>query len=489
MTLETHLRTSLCELIVDDLEPSAPYKVRVKRNYPTALWCWLPPHSIYVGDRILNRARDNLAEADVSYYVGSYLHHEMGHAWFTERDFSKLSAMLEQVGCSMQLLNLFEDARIEHLWRKQSKRPFRWMDCEPYDEDANATPPGLFFSLIQSEGNVSQALGNRLANPRDARVYEFYQSAIAAPSTLALKPLLAQWVSCFDGHPPLQGRNADRVMGEFAQAAHLQLQADSRLAFDEDSDPLECEASEKNTSVLLPDKRKSMTTILEHINSGLLLAEPIIDPTESLDAHVSLLKKILVRPARRTFTDIPSKRLSAWRNAANRPCFGHTHSPVPRPKKVSLVIDCSGSMNGKHIEAARIFTRMLNSLSRSCLISGSLILSAVVNSTAMAELFAWPVQDEVIDRIYAFGTAEGLQSAITQHAVAIRSSEMVYVFTDGNITDEPLNLAELYRLGIDVCGLYVGDMDDAIEDLKRHFARSIVRESVGALVDAIVAGA
>lgn len=99
------------------------------------------------------------------------------------------------------------------------------------------------------------------------------------------------------------------------------------------------------------------------------------------------------------------------------------------------------------------------------------------------------VQDEVIDRIYAFGTAEGLQSAITQHAVAIRSSEMVYVFTDGNITDEPLNLAELYRLGIEVCGLYVGDMDDAIEDLKRHFARSIVRESVGALVDAIVAGA
>lgn len=487
MTLETHLRTSLCELIVDDLEPSAPYKVRVKRNYPTALWCWLPPHSIYVGDRILNRARDNLAEADVSYYVGSYLHHEMGHAWFTERDFSKLSAMLEKVGCSMQLLNLFEDARIEHLWRKQSKRPFRWMDCERYDEEANATPSGLFFSLIQSEGNVSQALGSRLANPNDARVCEFYQMAIATPNTLALEPLLAQWVSCFDGQPPQQGRGADSVLGEFAQAAQLQLQADLRCAFDEESHPLELKAPDKSRAVSSPDK--NMTAILEHINSGLLHGERIVDATERLDAHVSLLKKILVRPARRSFSDIPSKRLSAWRNAANRPCFGHIHSPLPSQKKVSLVIDCSSSMNGEHIEAARTFARMLNSLSRSGLVSGSLILSAVVNSTAMAELFAWPVQDEVIDRIYAFGTAEGLQSAITQHAVAIRSSEMVYVFTDGNITDEPLNLAELYRLGIDVCGLYVGDMDDAIEDLKRHFARSIVRESVGALVNAIVAGA
>jgi hypothetical protein len=234
---------------------------------------------------------------------------------------------------------------------------------------------------------------------------------------------------------------------------------------------------------------KTNPRILEHINSGLLSDDPIIDTAEDVEAHACLLKKIMVQPARRTFTNIPSKRLSAWRHAANRPCFGHTHAPVQRHKRVSLVIDCSGSMNGEHIEAARTFARMLNSLSRSGLVSGSLILSAVSGSTAKAERFAWPVLDEVISRIHAFGDAEGLQSAITKHSHAIRSSEMVYVFTDGNITDEPLDLAKLYRLGIDVCGLYVGPMDDAIENLKRHFARSIVRESVGALVEAIVAEA
>jgi hypothetical protein len=99
---------------------------------------------------------------------------------------------------------------------QQSKRPFRWMDCERYDEEANATPSGLFFSLIQSEGNVSQALGSRVANSTDARVCEFYQMTITTPNTLALEPLLAQWVSCFGEQLPLQGGIPHGVMGEFA---------------------------------------------------------------------------------------------------------------------------------------------------------------------------------------------------------------------------------------------------------------------------------
>lgn len=485
--VERHLRESLCDLIINDLEPREPYQVRVKRNYPTALWSWLPPHSIYVGDGILTRARNDVDDTVVSYYVASYLHHEMGHAKFTEPDFGKLAAILKRIGCSMDLLNLFEDARIEHLWRQYSKRPFRWLDCERRVEEANVTPDGLFFSLIQSEGDVSQALGDRLTHSSNARVIEFYQAAIITPSTLALEPLLAQWIECFGDNPPQQDCNADRGIGELAQASLLQHDVDLRIAFDEDCDPLDRDVSDNGD--FDSSRAQHLTTIQEHIQSGLLHDEPIIDPIDGLDAHVRLLKTIVIQPARRTFSDVPSKRLSSWRNAANRPCFGHTHLPLSRQKKISLVIDCSGSMNGEHIEAARIFTRMLNSLSRSGLVSGSLILSAVNGGQAMSERFEWPVQDEVIRRIHAFGSAEGLQSAMTQHITAIRSSQMVYVFTDGNITDEPLNLTELYRQGIAICGLYVGETGEATEQLKRHFARFIVRESVSALVDAIVATA
>ncbi|OZA27502.1 MAG: hypothetical protein B7X93_08995 [Hydrogenophilales bacterium 17-61-9] len=130
----------------------------------------------------------------------------------------------------------------------------------------------------------------------------------------------------------------------------------------------------------------------------------------------------------------------------------------------------------------------LNVLAKQGRVNGSLVLSGVTGNTALSDAFRWPVEDEVIRRIHAFGSAEGLQTAIKNHANALGECDQVYVFTDGNINDEPMRLSQLRSRGVFICGLYVGEVEQAIDHMAQHFARFYVRETLVGLIDALLNG-
>jgi len=104
----------------------------------------------------------------------------------------------------------------------------------------------------------------------------------------------------------------------------------------------------------------------------------------------------------------------------------------------------------------------------------------------MWQRFAFPVPVDVIERLHAFGDAEGLQQALLANAKPFGEADQVLVYTDADICDTPLDRGELARRRIRPIGLYVGDAEQA-KEMPRHFAEYLVRPNIEALAEAMVA--
>jgi hypothetical protein len=143
-------------------------------------------------------------------------------------------------------------------------------------------------------------------------------------------------------------------------------------------------------------------------------------------------------------------------------------------------------MRGKPIEDARMLAWALSYLASLRKIEGCLVLSAVNDAgEAVNEVFDLPVSEDVVARIHAFGQAEGLNSAILSNQVKLSGADMVFVKTDGSISDEPLERHRVQKKGITVCGLYSCGVENA-EDMSLHFKRFFIRNTLEGLIDALL---
>ena len=466
-------RTMQRDLIISGWHPSERVDMTVKKDFDTACWSYQPPkgHRVYVGTGITQRMKPGLSQAQKEYYIGSYVGHEFSHIWHTDRDMAATHAMLERISCPFDLLNIFEDSRIEELWRNFTKRPFLWSELEVIDPSVGNTPLGAFFMFVQGEGKFPPNIA--ISNPEQTiEVEKFYQAALAVRDTLALQPILADWLARFGATVPPNIRFLGGESGELATGAMLQLDIGKRLRFDAEDETGDAEE----------------VKITRHIEGGLLSEERTEVDVQIVARLVKKFEELFHEPVRSSYSNENGKRISATRHALGRPCYRHRTVAQTRSKRVGLVVDCSGSMDGPHIVAAQQLIAVLNRLSQQGSVRGTLVLSGVTDGLAMSEAFTWPVEDGVIRRIHAFGSAEGLQSAITTHADALRECEQIYVFTDANITDEPLNLSILRSRGIIVCGLYVGDSGHTLESMRQHFERFFVRATLDGLIDALLNG-
>ena len=197
-------------------------------------------------------------------------------------------------------------------------------------------------------------------------------------------------------------------------------------------------------------------------------------------------ERYLSSPARRNYSHEPSKRMSQWRASAGRPAYGHLTTLAARKRSICLIVDCSGSMQ-EQIGNARTLALVLNLLSQQGKVGGHIVLSAIISGgVAVSQAFEFPVSHDVVERIHGFGEGEGLRSALMVHQQKVKTAGDVFVFTDARITDEPINVAGLRQQGIAVCGLYVGDYEESNAHLAEHFERFVVRESLEALIDALL---
>lgn len=129
------------------LPTNAKTNIVLSHDVGTASWSYLPPHKISIG---LNKT--NLKQNE--YTLTSIFYHEVAHGLFTHNNKKEISDILNTKNTSFKLVNLFEDARIEHLFREKSKRPFNWMDSTEYGyiNTSKYSAENIFYSFIKSEG-------------------------------------------------------------------------------------------------------------------------------------------------------------------------------------------------------------------------------------------------------------------------------------------------------------------------------------------------
>lgn len=453
------LRQAVTEMCLSEHCPSEPQDVRLLRGGDTAFWSWLPPHKIYVGDSVLTgkSIRPGLTNKDKEDYLKSFYRHEIGHARFTERNLRETSTRLKAIGVSFSTYNLFEDARIEHLMRKDFG-PFSWLKFERAPKvSERSLAEALFFSLIQAEGRETDLPAATLEHPDYPEVLSFYQRALLPKASYDLFPLLEEWVKRFG--------NVKESDSDLSRGSKLQQNPSLVQTLDEKSEEVN-NAKEELTDKTPPSTDRQTSEY---------------DAEQAAQA-ANALSKLFESKALRVGTASPAgARFSARHEAAGRDAFRRKEVKSRGHKTVELLVDCSGSMRGLPIENARALVKALSVLAQRGFVSGNVVLCG----GSSPEVMSLPVQEAGLSRIVATHPREGLEEALRKRVSECAKADEVMVFTDGRLVDAPIDKKLLHARGVFTWGLYVGGTE-VVENLLKYFDKVVCRKDLKALVDAML---
>ena len=507
--IEAAVRDEVLAGILAGRDVEEELSIRIKPGFNTGCWTWVPPHRIYIGNGIFDnpQVREGLTDDQLGRYTGAYVRHEQGHAQFTERDLKAIQKLLAAESLPFGLWNLFEDARMEALYRRKHEIRFEWLEFERSDFEPKqvnslcALAQAMLFALIQSEGEFTadkleehaaavpctvcrdEKRGvDRMAGDVAAAVLEYYAKICAQPDTRGLLPLLRQWVDEFGLPPPEEDGGAGRGSGgegDLEWSMLLQADAATLEAFDQGTKDLNGKeiAGGKKTPDALIDLPEGGTM-------DLLLGTASPLDERRVGVIVQHLRKLFQDRVRVTYSDDPAKRLSARHCSTDRPPYRHRTVTGSARRRFELVVDLSGSMRGPPIEEGRVLIGALSTLAREGKIDGHVIF-AVGHDKYHWQRFRLPMSLENIGKIEPFGGAEGLEYALRENIDVLRGADFVCVYTDGCITDRPIQKDWLRQRGVHTTGLYVGD-ERYLSELLKYFDRALIRADIETLAGAML---
>lgn len=522
---ETFFKSAIKDAIHDSLfspvSLGEKHDVSLKPKFETACWAYLPPHRIYIGTDLFEKrmVKLGLPETLQSKYIANHYHHELGHALFTERDMRRIKAALKALDCAFSLYNLFEDAYMEDRYRREAEYRFEWLTME--ELDFNPRPESLLFALIQAEGDVA-VVEKRLAGwkpeppeivpgdpmsmlaglfaedpeeTRDAltgllpRVLDYYRRIVAVKESMHLMPILKAWLDEFGRPPQMPKGGANGAMSDLEQSAELMTDPKALEAFEADVEQVSAGKPSSPEDELKPGAKGKATPTPDANAVGkrgnvLHRTRTAVDVSRA-EALAARFKKFFAEKSRVVSTKTPQRRISARHFALDRAPYRRTELEGRGARKVFLEIDCSGSMGGFHIMEGKVLISALSILARSGHIEGHVALSAVTDGPSW-EVYKLPMAQDVIDRIQGYAGAEGLEYTMRDNLKLLQDADFVFVYTDAQICDRPIDKSFFHRYGVYTWGLYAGDRGDFLEELIKYFDKALMRESAEALVDAML---
>ncbi len=506
--IEAAVREEVLSGILAGRDVEEELLIRIKPGFNTGCWTWVPPHRIYIGSGIFDnpQVRPGLTEEQLARYTGAYVRHEQGHAQFTERDLKGIQDQLKADGLPFGLWNLFEDARMEAHYRRKHEIRFEWLEFERSDFDPeqvkslSTLAQAMLFALIQSEGGIGlesleqhadevgcsvcrdEARGvDRTAESVAKSVLGYYAETCAQKDALDLLPVMRRWVDEFGLPPPQEGGGAAGAGGGGDLELSMMLQADPEALEQFDQGTKDINGKE------IPGGRKTPAELIDLPEGGtanLLIGRGAPIDERRVGVIVQHLRKLFQDRVRVEYSEDPAKRISARHSAIDRPPYRHRTVTGAARRRFELVIDCSGSMTGLHIAEGRVLVAALSALAREGKVEGHVILSVGHNAFHW-QRFRLPMSLESIGKIEAFGGAEGLEYALRSNIDVLRVADFVCVYTDGCITDDPIQKDWLHRRGVHTTGLYVGD-NAYLSELQRYFDRALIRTDIEALAAAML---
>lgn len=438
-----------------------------------------------------------LPGADWKEYLAAYAHHELLHACLTNRNLNATSVKLASAGVPFTEYNLFEDARIECLGRQKFGFPMAWAKFEAIAPASG--PRHYFLNLIQNGGTHSADLvtAKVASEPWIERVRDYYfTKAIQAHDFDDMVALLQDWVREF-APPSSKDKNKTYRHGDIESGMLLQ-----SPDFDALCDLASIQSGDREKPAYLPVETAGPTPgqikavpFGENSDAEVLSSLAVRTLNHELGKQAAERLSSLLAPSHRRERSVyASKRISPRAFASGRPDFYRRSVDAAkiRPIKIAFFIDCSGSMEGTGVDGIPVIdggisiAMGLNILARRGLVSGQVILHKGDHTQALCSAHSLPLPDDFFARIPSDGHWEGLEPAFKRTMALTRSADYVFCYTDGNICDEPVDVAALSKRGVSPIGLYCGP-HDKVAELKKWFSRVIVRDTVMDLLEALVA--
>lgn len=471
-----------------------PLRIQVKPNFDTACWSWQSGvHRVFVGEGALGRSKPGLSQAELERYAHSYMHHERAHAMFTERDPKVLRGWLEAFKVPFGLMNLVEDARVEHHYRVTSDEGFRFHWTKYEKEDGSGPKVGCsdgesfgwaFFRLIQAEGEAvdwSEATVERAAVFSEAERY--YSRATRLGSTKAAVELAAEIVERYPELSQMKGRCGMEVGAAMSGAdGKAEMEAFEQDAQDEGETQPNGKPGGQGGGV-----------------GGSAIGEALMGEAGSVELDVGRVMRLaqrlsMLRGASRNarhYEVKPAKRVSV-RHAMQGQARWVRRVEVSgqnKVRKLLVVVDVSGSMDGQPLEAAAHLIAGLSACAVEGEIEGDVVLSTTgENGSAwMRKPLPWTMEEasSIVSH-----DAEGLAQTLRENDQLIVEADETYVMTDGHIGGARIPHDAYRRRGLRVTGLYCNedheDIESVHDQMRQHFERFVVRNSIESLVEGLV---
>lgn len=285
--IEAQVNQGYIDALIEEWLEKEPYSVRIRKNFQTACWAFRNnKHVIFVGDALYKTLKRALQRGD-EYYIVSYFFHELSHSKETERDLRTLSKALKADGIPFRFHNLAEDARIEHLFRVRTGRPFRWADFERSPEGSNV-PTSLLFAIIQQDGGTQGLESFEYFE----RVHAYYIRMIACSNSWDLIPILKEWREEFGSqsgdNAPQRGSTPQPPPEENEPPQSSEEESEENEA--NDADDLESEESEEDEADSeAEDPSDEATSTDEGPDDDGSESEEFDDPEEMTDLEESMM--------------------------------------------------------------------------------------------------------------------------------------------------------------------------------------------------------
>ena len=508
------------------------YVISIKKNFDTAAWTCIKKgreyiNYIYIGDKAMQMA-NSLERRD--HFIKDLMYHEVGHSLYTDKNLSYIDSALKPHNVPFELFNLFEDCRMENRVSTDLSHNFHWIkNVKPeYFGYAHTHPESLLLS-IKSYAGIKEEPTKAYLEQSDnefvplitaefnaKRIYKYYQRIVACKESLDLLPILIDWRNEFTTDEEkaleelinrlkeLSKHIAQQILDDgvnLDEESSLKELSDLQLSQELSDDSISKEEFDKDGQVVVQSKEQSNskdlakgskhddnfecnTQSIEEFSSTNLLSmvEEYAD-----DYERDVVKKItpkferaLEDKHRKIATTRPSKRFHSRNLVLGREkIFKRKDEMSLTRKDVALIYDCSGSM-GMIMKELKVIAAVFNKLVQSGKATGHLILS----SSTGYQTFKFPVHnEEVIDKMAAAYSSEGINQTMHHTTPLLRNADLVFVVTDGDICDEPVDKQFFLKQGIDPIGLYIGE--EAV-NLSRWFRRYVCRLTMEALVDELV---
>ena len=467
-----------------NLLKAEPYRFFLKKDFDTASWSYRPPHYLIFGFDIFKHfvAHDKKLKAE---FFKSFVLHEIAHSVYTDYRISKIVQELEDRDLPFSVFNLFEDARIEYALTKALNVKLKWSIYMGIDTPYE--PLDLFYYIVQTEGD--KARYDRLQE-KSSRVWEFYIRCINAKNTFEIIDIVEDWMR------EMQDENLSISKKLFYGEEEILNLPDSIITHIKDAYEVKTigmrELKENQNDKKISQGIETLENVyaIKNMSSQNLLSNtPLRDgfDKKTIELITREIQKIFVEDRRQNKTSVPSKKLHIRNILLNNPSkYKKRKNPNPIKKKITVVLDVSGSM--VHVlEKMLVLVEVLNMLAKRELVEGYLVLSVskYINE-AQYQTFKFPLKQNVINHITTYPYPEGIAYTMKELAYILRPSDAVLVFTDGIFADDPLDKEFFYRNNIDLYGVYLNDEDSGRYNLGQYFDNEIVGEDIFELTTKLV---